>query len=555
PTTAKTGATIMRIAVNDGSFKNIICGQNEYGEYEDYRIYIAPYLTLPVIELVGADTITIEQGTVYNDSGVIATSRLYGTITSSVIVTMPISGFNLVPGTYKIAYNVKDPANNEAKTVYRVVVVNKDLTAPILTVAKPDTITLQVGKTFTPPAVLVANDLVDGDVTGAVSIANGVNSAVIGFYTITYTVTDRSGNTTTQYRYVSVIDTIMPTLVLNGSANITLEVGTPYTDLDVTVKDNYYSEAELRKNLAIQSNVNENAVGTYTIVYTLTDPFTGKTISVSRTVEVKDTQKPIVTLVGDTAITLDVFQTLNDPGVKVTDNYDKNLTYKTSGNFYAAFPNGRATTLGSYQVIYTVTDASGNTSTITRTINVVDRIAPVLVLTGDPNVNICRWTTYNDLGVDVTDNYDKTSELVITQEGNFLTEGSKMEGIFNLRYKAVDKSGNVAYSDYRQINVRNPYEFPCATATSIGEQVSIEKLVKVYPNPNAGKFTVEANLPVNEQVRISVTNLLGQEVTVISNGALDKNTFSVDLSNQNAGVYMLTISTAKQTVTKRVVIT
>ncbi|RZL01018.1 MAG: T9SS type A sorting domain-containing protein, partial [Pedobacter sp.] len=79
--------------------------------------------------------------------------------------------------------------------------------------------------------------------------------------------------------------------------------------------------------------------------------------------------------------------------------------------------------------------------------------------------------------------------------------------------------------------------------------------VKVYPNPNAGKFTVEANLPVNEQVRISVTNLLGQEVAVISNGALDKNTFSVDLSNQNAGVYMLTISTAKQTVTKRVVIT
>ncbi|MGZ5283418.1 MAG: T9SS type A sorting domain-containing protein, partial [Bacteroidia bacterium] len=75
------------------------------------------------------------------------------------------------------------------------------------------------------------------------------------------------------------------------------------------------------------------------------------------------------------------------------------------------------------------------------------------------------------------------------------------------------------------------------------------------PNPTTGKFTVEANLPATEQVRISVTNLLGQEVAVISNGALNTNTFSVDLSDQKAGVYMLNIVTDKHTVTKRIVVT
>ncbi|MGZ5245148.1 MAG: T9SS type A sorting domain-containing protein [Bacteroidia bacterium] len=81
------------------------------------------------------------------------------------------------------------------------------------------------------------------------------------------------------------------------------------------------------------------------------------------------------------------------------------------------------------------------------------------------------------------------------------------------------------------------------------------KLVNVYPNPNTGKFTIEANLPATERVRISVTNLLGQEVEVISYGALNQNTFQVDLFDQKAGVYMLTVKTANQIFTKRIVVT
>ncbi|MGZ5244368.1 MAG: T9SS type A sorting domain-containing protein, partial [Bacteroidia bacterium] len=170
-------------------------------------------------------------------------------------------------------------------------------------------------------------------------------------------------------------------------------------------------------------------------------------------------------------------------------------------------------------------------------------------------VDVCRWATYVDAGVKAVDNYDSTNKLTITQEGTFFFTKTNTEGIYNMRYKIVDQSGNIGYTEYRYIYVRSAYESPCSTNISVGKDVSIEKLVNVYPNPTTGKFTVEANLPATEQVRISVTNLLGQEVAVISNGALNTNTFSVDLSDQKAGVYMLNIVTDKHTVTKRIVVT
>ncbi|MGZ5243313.1 MAG: immunoglobulin-like domain-containing protein, partial [Bacteroidia bacterium] len=555
PSTAKLGATVLRIAINQGSQTNTPCGPGKFGEYEDYRLYVRPDLTKPVITLVGTDTVVIEQGTVYSDSGATAIDNLDGDITSSITVTEPTSGFYSIPGTYTYSFNVKDNAGNEATTVKRIVIVNPDATAPNLLVVKPDTIQHQVLTPFIAPAVISADDLVDGDLSGAVQITNGVNQNAVGEYDVTYTVTDRSSNTAKVVRHVIVIDTIMPTIALTGGSTVFHEVGTAYTDSGVVVSDNYYSESVLRSNLTVQSNVDENVVGTYTVVYVLTDPYTGRTVTVTRTVEVRDTEMPTLTLVGDTLITLEVYTTLNDPGVKVSDNYDKNLNVTAGGDFYSNFPNGRATLLGTYTIVYSVTDASGNTSTISRKVKVVDTEAPELALIGDPAASVCRWGTYTDAGVTPTDNYDKAADLTITQEGSFITEGSKLEGVYSLRYKAVDKSGNVGYSEYRYIFVRNPNEFPCSTTVSVGADVSIEKLVNVYPNPTTGKFTVEANLPATEQVRISVTNLLGQEVAVISNGALNANTFSVDLSNQKAGVYMLNIVTDKQTVTKRIVVT
>jgi hypothetical protein len=344
-------------------------------------------------------------------------------------------------------------------------------------------------------------------------------------------------------------------MALVGADMMYHEVGSPYTDSGVVVSDNYTSQSDLRANIATQSNVDPNRVGTYTVIYVLTDPNTGRTITVSRTVEVRDTQKPVATLNGAPEEILDVFAFYNDPSVDASDNYDENVTITKGGSFYTTFPSGKATKLGDYNIVYTITDKSGNSVSLTRDIKVVDREAPTGALIGSGYVSICRWADYKDEGVNAKDNYDSTNQLTITQEGTFFFTQTQVEGIYNLRYKIADKSGNVSYTDYRYIMVRNPYDAPCSTVTSVGENIELGKLVNVYPNPNQGKFTVDVKIPATEQVRISVTNLLGQEVAVISNGALNANTFQVDLSNQKAGVYLLNISTDKQSTTKRIVIT
>ena len=548
PTTAKIGATVLRIAVNDGSYANRVCGQNEFGEYEDYRVYIQNDLTAPVITLLGDDTVRVERGYTYTDAGATAKDNLDGDVTSKIVTDM--AGFNnKAEGTYIFTYNVKDAAGNIAKTVSRVVIVTPDVTAPTLTVATPDTMYIAVFGTYTRPAVISSTDLVDGPVTPV--IADPVNVNAIGTYKVTYTATDKAGNVATVVRTVIVVDTVAPVIVLNGVNPVRHSIRTQYVDAGYTVTDNYYSNI----SVTVTSNVDVNKPGTYSVVYTAVDPSGNVAKTITRTVIVEDMDKPVITLVGDTSIFVEVNTMFNDPGAIVTDNNDKNLKYVVSGSFYQSFPNGVPTTLGNYTVVYTVTDAAGNIATTSRTIVVRDTKAPVITLNGEPSVNVCRWSPYTDAGYTVNDNFSPAGDITVTQEGNYIAAGTDVEGVYSLRYKAVDKSGNIGYSAWRNINVTNPYEFPCKTVTGVGADVTLDKLINIYPNPNTGKFTVEANLPATEQVRISVVNLLGQEVAVISNGAMNVNTFQVDLSNQKAGVYMLNIVTDKQTVTKRVVVT
>jgi hypothetical protein len=68
-----------------------------------------------------------------------------------------------------------------------------DLGAPILQLTGPASIDLTVEAVYT-DAGATAIDAVDGDITARVKVDNPVNTAVVGTYTVTYNVTDSSGN-------------------------------------------------------------------------------------------------------------------------------------------------------------------------------------------------------------------------------------------------------------------------------------------------------------------------------------------------------------------------
>ncbi|RYE11627.1 MAG: DUF5011 domain-containing protein, partial [Sphingobacteriales bacterium] len=230
PTSAKTAATIMRIAVNDGSYTNKVCGQNEYGEYEDYRIYIRPDLTLPVITMLGEDTVVVEQGYGYVDAGATAMDNLDGDITNKIVKDSSKFDY-LIPGTYVFSYDVADASGNNAVTVKRVVIVTPDQTAPELVVATPDTMYVAVFANYVQPIVIKSEDLVDGAVTP--TIIDPVNNNVVDTFTVSYTSTDVTGNTVTVYRTVIVLDTVAPIIKLNGTNPVRSSVNANYTDAGV----------------------------------------------------------------------------------------------------------------------------------------------------------------------------------------------------------------------------------------------------------------------------------------------------------------------------------
>ncbi|MGZ5243038.1 MAG: immunoglobulin-like domain-containing protein [Bacteroidia bacterium] len=556
PMNAQTGATMMRVAINQGSYTNKVCGRNEFGEYEDYRLYIRPDMTKPVITLIGDTTITFEQGTTYTDSGATAFDNLDGDITTNITVTEPINGFNSIPGTYYFRYNVKDAAENEAVEVLRKIVVIADHTAPELIIAGGDTVEtiLHSSTTYTPPAILRAEDMVDGDVSGLVQTDNPVKMNVVDTFTVTYTVTDMSKNTSKVVKTIIVKDTVKPEMVVYGDNPYYLNVGDAYMDWGVTLTDNYYNVKSLEKALVVTNNLNINVPGTYEYVYNVKDGSGNAAPEARRTIIVGDMVPPVVSIIGDTLVVVEVNEKYNDAGFNVTDNLNGNIIKQTLGTFYANFPNGIPTQLDTFHIVYTGTDGGNNSVSKTRYIVVKDQTEPVISLKGTPNATVCRWETYTDAGYDVDDNFYNKADIAVTEEGDWNVNSPSVEGPYSHRYKAVDKSGNVGYSDWRTIWVRSPYEFPCSANVSIGDVKALEKAISIYPNPNSGKFTVQTDMPKSEKLRFTVSNLLGQEVAVITDEMMNENKFQVDLSNQPAGVYLLNISTDHHTTTKRIVI-
>jgi prepilin-type N-terminal cleavage/methylation domain-containing protein len=79
-----------------------------------------------------------------------------------------------------------------------------DKTKPVITMSGSSSIIVDLGSTYTDAGATAIDDY-DGDLTGSIVMTGSVNTAVEGTYTLTYTVSDVSGNITTATRTVEVL--------------------------------------------------------------------------------------------------------------------------------------------------------------------------------------------------------------------------------------------------------------------------------------------------------------------------------------------------------------
>lgn len=150
-----------------------------------------------------------------------------------------------------------------------------------------------------------------------------------------------------------------------------------------------------------------------------------------------DTTPPTITLTGNAVVNTLLGEPYSDAGATAVDDTDGDITANiTTTNTV------NVNTVGTYTVYYDVTDAAGNVgTTVTRTVNVIDAIIPVITLLGEPNVSLKVGNSYTDAGATATDNVDGNITANIVTTGTVDTNTS---GTYILYYNVSDAAGNAA---------------------------------------------------------------------------------------------------------------
>ena len=167
-----------------------------------------------------------------------------------------------------------------------------------------------------------------------------------------------------------------PKITLKGDSSIDLALNSTYFEEGATAK---YGSKDISKDIQISNNINTKTTGKYYVTYTV--KYKKKSTTVTRAVNVVDTTSPTLTLHGDEAINIAQDSQYKELGCYAQDNYEGDISSKISIS-----SDVDTSKIGNYTVTYTVSDSSGNTSSITRIVNVVSKGSGSI--TTDKNVGL-----------------------------------------------------------------------------------------------------------------------------------------------------------------------
>ena len=200
-----------------------------------------------------------------------------------------------------------------------------------------------------------ATDNYDGDLTAQVAREEKDGK-------IFYTATDSSGNTVTVERTLVYKDVIAPVITLVQGNNIARDKGADFAEPGFSAVDE--CDGDITSQVSVSGTVDGHTYGTYVLTYTVTDS-SGNVAEVKRTVQIADLTKPVISLAGDVTSYIQVGSTYTEPGFSASDNIDGDITSKV------AVSGGVDTSkMGINTITYSVSDAFGNTTTVTRKVYV-----------------------------------------------------------------------------------------------------------------------------------------------------------------------------------------
>ncbi len=201
------------------------------------------------VTLVGESTVTLEVGSEYIESGAVSDDG------SEVIVTGEVD--TLVAGDYVITYS-------DGKTSVNRTVKVTDSKSPTVKLNGSANMTVSAEKLFKDPGVTATDNS-----SSKLKITSKRSAVKGNSFTVTYTVTDNSGNKATIKRNVTIKDIVKPTITLTGGADIYIEKGTKYSEFGFSAKDDL--DGDLTSSVKVSGRVDTATSGAYTITYSVTD--------------------------------------------------------------------------------------------------------------------------------------------------------------------------------------------------------------------------------------------------------------------------------------------
>ncbi len=167
-------------------------------------------------------------------------------------------------------------------------------------------------------------------------------------------------------------DKVAPVIELLGEEKVVVELGADYEDAGAKATDS----VDGTLTVISVSTVNTDAVGIYTVTYSVKDAAGNEAVEVTRTVEVVDTTKPVIELLGNASETVEVGSGYEDAGAMATDGVDGDLSRSivVQSHVDTARP-------GIYRVSYNVQDSAGNVAVeVVRVVEVKPRLVETLSL-------------------------------------------------------------------------------------------------------------------------------------------------------------------------------
>jgi PKD repeat protein len=535
---AYNGTTRLRTVVTYGESDPLNpCGPGLLAEYKDYRVSLNQSSVLPVITLIGKDTIELEVGTPYTDAGATAFDAIDGDITADLVVEDNIDVNQ--PGIYFTRYDVANSSGVNARSAIRQVLVFADRTAPVLSLngAAIDTIEVNTLPYVDPMGIAIDN--IDGDISSEIQVIGTVDHTEIGLYHLLYEVRDVQGNLASATRTVHVLDRTAPEF--HFTTGTQLQLGQFWYD-QTSVTDNYWPSSTINFAILFGSNgpVRWDVAGQYPITYRAIDG-SGNVNEVTRLYEVGDFVAPTIVLNTPDNIIHDVNTPYFRTEPLIFDNFDafEDLVITVTSN---VDPN----VLGTYEERYQVTDRSGNISEKSRFVTVVDRVAPLI-----SGAHICTelLKEFNPMhGLIITDNYYSEDELLPLVEVVSSNVNIFFNGMYFIVYQVTDPSGNKSNFLSRNIEISEN----CELITSVRDvHAAVE--FDLYPVPTKDIVTLSFGKLSQSIQKVEIFNSIGELVSVVPSHEV-MNGMRVDMSSHAAGVYTFKISGEQISASKRAVI-